>query len=135
MDNKLIDAEIEFMCGEMSAIRSQIKDYSDAINKLRRRMDEITSKVTELTNKKNYDRFNELKRKYPENVIFLFRKDDRYIMYGNDASFASDILGIPICHRINFDLVMCDFEKCNLNNYFEKLVNSGKIVIIFEKMF
>ncbi len=71
--------------------------------------------------------FNKLKEKYPD-ALFLFREDDFYTAYSQDAEEVSEILGIVITKKGRRNTV--SFPKSALDTYLPKLVKAGKRIAI-----
>lgn len=69
------------------------------------------------------ERFNELKRKYP-NTILLIRNAGYYNTYGEDAKKVAEVTGKEI--RKN----MCNFKKSELDWVLPKLIKAGNRIAI-----
>ncbi len=79
--------------------------------------------------------FDEMKTKHPD-AILLFRRNDSYEIYRQDAQKAKDILGLDMESRkiggVNTDVV--SFKEHSLDIYLPKLVRAGMRVAICEQL-
>ncbi len=75
--------------------------------------------------------FSEIKKKYPDSIIF-FRMGDFYEMFQEDAIIASSILDIALTKRQN-QIPMCGIPYHATDSYLSRLINAGKRVVICEQ--
>ena len=71
--------------------------------------------------------YDEIKSNYSDSIL-LFRMGDFYETFGQDATIASEILGIVLTKRSNgkaSDVNLAGFPYHSLNNYLPKLVKAG----------
>ena len=73
--------------------------------------------------------FKELKAKHPD-AILLFRAEDAYTAYSQDAEECSEILGIVITKKGRRNTA--SFPQHALDTYLPKLVAAGKRIAIVE---
>ncbi|WP_370641670.1 hypothetical protein [Prevotella sp. E9-3] len=71
--------------------------------------------------------FKELKAKHPD-ALFLFREDDFYTAYSEDAECISELLDIVITRKGKRNTA--SFPKHALDTYLPKLVKAGKRIAI-----
>lgn len=83
-------------------------------------MDEVSASVKQ---------FKDLKAKHPD-AILLFREEDFYTAYSQDAEECSEILGIAIEKKSRRNTAT--FPKNALDTYLPKLVAAGKRIAIVE---
>ena len=74
----------------------------------------------------------EIKKKYPEGILF-FRLGDFYEMFLEDAKIASQILDIALTKRQN-QIPMCGIPYHSADNYISRLLQAGQSVIICEQL-
>ena len=80
--------------------------------------------------------YNEIKRKYPD-ACLLFRVGDFYETFGEDAIWASKILGIVLTKRgagSETETALAGFPHHSLNTYLPKLVKAGLRVAICDQL-
>ena len=77
--------------------------------------------------------FFDLKAQHPDAVL-LFRCGDFYETYCEDATTASQILGITLTRRSNGGTEMAGFPHHALDTYLPKLVRAGKRVAICDQL-
>jgi len=75
--------------------------------------------------------FSEIKKKYPDSIIF-FRMGDFYEMFQEDAIIASSILDIALTKRQN-QIPMCGIPYHATDSYLSRLISAGKRVVICEQ--
>jgi DNA mismatch repair protein MutS len=75
--------------------------------------------------------FAEIKRNYPEGILF-FRMGDFYEMFLDDAILASKILDIALTKRQN-SIPMCGIPYHSTDNYISRLISAGQKVVICEQ--
>lgn len=75
--------------------------------------------------------FYELKDKYPGSLL-MFRRGDFYELYGNDAVFAAQILGLVVGTMNDNPMKFCCFPFHALDTYLPKLVKAGKRIAIVD---
>lgn len=83
-------------------------------------MDEVSASVKQ---------FKDLKAKHPD-AILLFREEDFYTAYSQDAEEVSEILGIVITKKGRSNTA--SFPQHALDTYLPKLVAAGKRIAIVE---
>lgn len=72
--------------------------------------------------------YTELKKKYPDVVIF-FRGDDWYFLIGEDAMTAAKVLGVTVsCNSDNIQTAY--FPRHALDIYLPKMIRAGLRVCI-----
>ena len=71
--------------------------------------------------------FNKLKKEHPD-ALFLFREDDFYTAYSQDAEDVSEILGVVITKKGRRNTA--SFPHSALDTYLPKLVRAGKRIAI-----
>lgn len=80
--------------------------------------------------------YNNIKSKYPD-AILLFKVNDFYEIFDNDAKLVSDILEITLTKRINPDkksfTLLAGFPIRAIDDYLPKLVKAGHRVAICEQ--
>lgn len=91
----------------------------------------MTKKDKELT--PMMKQFFDLKAQHPDAVL-LFRCGDFYETYCEDATTASQILGITLTRRSNGGTEMAGFPHHALDTYLPKLVRAGKRVAICDQL-
>lgn len=69
------------------------------------------------------ERFNELKRMYPD-AILLIRNAGYYNTYGEDAKKVAEVTGKEIRNN------MCNFKKSELDWVLPKLIRAGNRIAI-----
>lgn len=79
--------------------------------------------------------FSEMKKKHPDAVL-LFRVGDFYELFKEDASMASDILGLTLTYRAvgNDRVALAGFPHHALDMYLPRLVRAGHRVAICEQL-
>ncbi len=80
--------------------------------------------------------YDEIKSNYADSIL-LFRMGDFYETFGQDATLASEILGIILTKRSNgkaSDVNLAGFPYHSLDNYLPKLVKAGHKVAICEQI-
>lgn len=73
------------------------------------------------------------KTKYPD-VLLLFRVDDFYELYGQDAKRGSEILGITLTKSYGMDNYLACFPHLALDTYLPKLIRAGERVAICDQL-
>lgn len=73
--------------------------------------------------------YTELKKKYPDAVIF-FRGDDWYYFINEDAVTAARVLGITLTHSNLDNAKTACFPHTALDIYLPKMIRAGVRVII-----
>ena len=115
-----------------------VKIAQDAIDHLRQEILQLKNAQQENsaaecvemdTTSASVKQFKELKAKHPD-AILLFRKDDFYTAYSQDAEEVSEILGISITKSGRRNA--CTFPHTALDTYLPKLVRAGKRIAICE---
>ena len=81
---------------------------------------------------RNFKQFYELKAKHPD-ALLLFRCGDFYECYKEDATNASNVLGLTITSDIK-EGVMCGFPHHALDTYLPKLIRAGHRVAICDQL-
>ncbi|WP_110513138.1 DNA mismatch repair protein MutS [Candidatus Karelsulcia muelleri] len=79
----------------------------------------------------------EIRKKYPDDTLILFRVGDFYEMFGNDAIKCSKILNIVLTKRNNkknSSIELAGFPYHSLDNYLPKLIKSGFRVAICDQL-
>lgn len=76
-----------------------------------------------------------MKKKHPD-AILLFRVDNFYEAYREDAESVNDVLGLSIARRPNgkSSVKIAGFPHHALDTYLPKLVRAGKRVAICEQL-
>ena len=80
--------------------------------------------------------FLDIKEKHPDKLL-LFRMGDFYETFFEDAKTASKILGITLTARnknVENPIPLAGFPYHALDNYLDKLVKSGKKIVICEQV-
>ena len=80
--------------------------------------------------------YDEIKSNYSDSIL-LFRMGDFYETFGQDATIASEILGIVLTKRSNgkaSDVNLAGFPYHSLDNYLPKLIKAGDKVAICEQI-
>ena len=80
--------------------------------------------------------YDEIKSNYSDSIL-LFRMGDFYETFGQDATIASEILGIVLTKRSNgkaSDVNLAGFPYHSLDNYLPKLIKAGHKVAICEQI-
>lgn len=88
-----------------------------------------------------YNQFLQLKEKYPDRIL-IFRADDFYEMYGEDAQECARILHIALIRSRDDDKFEPDGSKLRyamfphptLDHYLPKLIRAGKMVAICDQL-
>nr|WP_256327319.1 hypothetical protein [Segatella bryantii] len=106
---------IECLKSEISRLKELLENNTEAEQV---ELEEIPASVKQ---------FNKLKEKHPD-ALFLFREDDFYTAYSQDAEEVSDILGIVITKKGRRNTA--SFPKSALDTYLPKLVRAGKRIAI-----
>lgn len=87
--------------------------------------------------KEVFDKFVELKRKYPD-AILLFREGDCYLAYYSDAKYVSDTCDLPLAKCAHPDgrqtIMLSGFPNHAFDKYLPKIVRAGYRVAITEKL-
>lgn len=77
--------------------------------------------------------FNDLKKKHPD-AMLLFRKEDFYEMYKEDALKASVILALKVSEKVipleKDPIKLLTFPRHELDRHLPKLIRSGQRVAI-----
>jgi DNA mismatch repair protein MutS len=76
--------------------------------------------------------FLEIKKKYPEGILF-FRMGDFYEMFLEDAEIAAGILDIALTKRQN-QIPMCGIPYHSADNYIARLIQAGHSVVVCEQI-
>ncbi|BAO66265.1 DNA mismatch repair protein MutS [Candidatus Karelsulcia muelleri PSPU] len=77
----------------------------------------------------------EIRNKYPDDTLILFRVGDFYEMFGNDAIQCSKILNIVLTKRNkNSSIELAGFPYHSIDNYLPKLIKSGFRVAICDQL-
>ncbi|ALA22708.1 MAG: DNA mismatch repair protein MutS [Candidatus Karelsulcia muelleri] len=77
----------------------------------------------------------EIRKKYPDDTLILFRVGDFYEMFGKDAIKCSKILNIVLTKRKkNSDIELAGFPYHSIENYLPKLIKSGFRVAICDQL-
>ncbi|WP_110473184.1 DNA mismatch repair protein MutS [Candidatus Karelsulcia muelleri] len=79
----------------------------------------------------------EIRKKYPDDTLILFRVGDFYEMFGNDAIKCSKILNIVLTKRNNKNnssIELAGFPYHSIDNYLPKLIKSGFRVAICDQL-
>ncbi|XMD32060.1 MAG: DNA mismatch repair protein MutS [Candidatus Karelsulcia muelleri] len=79
----------------------------------------------------------DIRKKYPEDTLILFRVGDFYEMFGNDAIKCSKILNIVLTKRNkknNSSIELAGFPYHSIDNYLPKLIKSGFRVAICDQL-
>ena len=80
--------------------------------------------------------YNEIKREYPDAILF-FRLGDFYEMFFDDAKVASEVLGIALTSRNKSDknpVPLCGVPHHSAEPYLAKLLQNGHRVAICEQV-
>ena len=75
--------------------------------------------------------YKDLKAKHPD-ALFLFREDDFYTAYSEDAECISDILGIVVTKKGRRNTA--SFPNSALDTYLPRLVRAGKRIAICDPL-
>ncbi|WP_259285670.1 DNA mismatch repair protein MutS [Candidatus Karelsulcia muelleri] len=79
--------------------------------------------------------YYEIRNKYPDDTIILFRVGDFYEIFGNDAIKCSKILNIALAKRNkNSSIELAGFPYHSIENYLPKLIKSGFRVAICDQL-
>ncbi|XME00097.1 MAG: DNA mismatch repair protein MutS [Candidatus Karelsulcia muelleri] len=79
----------------------------------------------------------DIRKKYPDDTLILFRVGDFYEMFGNDAIKCSKILNIVLTKRNNKNnssIELAGFPYHSIDNYLPKLIKSGFRVAICDQL-
>ncbi|WP_110486063.1 DNA mismatch repair protein MutS [Candidatus Karelsulcia muelleri] len=79
----------------------------------------------------------DIRKKYPDDTLILFRVGDFYEMFGNDAIKCSKILNIVLTKRNNkknSSIELAGFPYHSIDNYLPKLIKSGFRVAICDQL-
>ncbi|WP_239493574.1 DNA mismatch repair protein MutS [Candidatus Karelsulcia muelleri] len=76
----------------------------------------------------------EIRKKYPDDTLILFRVGDFYEMFGKDAIKCSKILNIVLTKRNNTSIELAGFPYHSIDNYLPKLIKSGFRVAICDQL-
>ncbi|MFP3037324.1 MAG: DNA mismatch repair protein MutS [Candidatus Karelsulcia muelleri] len=76
----------------------------------------------------------DIRKKYPDDTLILFRVGDFYEMFGNDAIKCSKILNIVLTKRKNSSIELAGFPYHSIDNYLPKLIKSGFRVAICDQL-
>ncbi|YCJ91524.1 MAG: DNA mismatch repair protein MutS [Candidatus Karelsulcia muelleri] len=81
----------------------------------------------------------DIRKKYPDDTLILFRVGDFYEMFGNDAIKCSKILNIVLTKRNNkknssTSIELAGFPYHSIDNYLPKLIKSGFRVAICDQL-
>ena len=79
------------------------------------------------------ERLNQLKEKYGQNKLFLFRAGDFYKLYFEDAETAAKLLGITLTRRFD-GTPQAMFPHYALDTYLPKMVRAGHRVAICDQL-
>lgn len=77
------------------------------------------------------EQYDQLKGKHPDAVL-LFRTDDNYVAYKEDAQTTSRILGLDVVHGDKADIVSFPFG--DLDTHLPKLIRAGQRVAICDQL-
>jgi len=91
----------------------------------------LFSLVELMPQKKVTEQFATFKKKHP-GALLLFRKNDYYIAYEEDAEKISNTIGIALKHQ-DGGVKVAEFPHYALDTYLPKLVRSGERVAICEQ--
>jgi len=79
--------------------------------------------------------YYEIRNKYPDDTIILFRVGDFYEIFGNDAIKCSKLLNIALTKRNkNSSIELAGFPYHSIENYLPKLIKSGFRVAICDQL-
>ncbi|BEH03775.1 methyl-directed mismatch repair protein MutS [Candidatus Karelsulcia muelleri] len=79
--------------------------------------------------------YYEIRNKYPDDTIILFRVGDFYEIFGNDAIKCSKLLNIALTKRNkNSSIELAGFPYHSIENYLPKLMKSGFRVAICDQL-
>lgn len=79
--------------------------------------------------------YYEIRNKYPDDTIILFRVGDFYEIFGNDARKCSKLLNIALTKRNkNSSIELAGFPYHSIENYLPKLIKSGFRVAICDQL-
>lgn len=79
--------------------------------------------------------YYEIRNKYPDDTIILFRVGDFYEIFGNDAIKCSKLLNIALAKRNkNSSIELAGFPYHSIENYLPKLMKSGFRVAICDQL-
>ncbi|ADE35378.1 DNA mismatch repair protein MutS [Candidatus Karelsulcia muelleri DMIN] len=79
--------------------------------------------------------YYDIRKKYPDDTIILFRVGDFYEIFGNDAIKCSKILNIALTKRNkNSSIELAGFPYHSIENYLPKLIKSGFRVAICDQL-
>ncbi|XMD99076.1 MAG: DNA mismatch repair protein MutS [Candidatus Karelsulcia muelleri] len=76
----------------------------------------------------------DIRKKYPDDTLILFRVGDFYEMFGKDAIKCSKILNIVLTKRKNSSIELAGFPYHSIDNYLPKLIKSGFRVAICDQL-
>ncbi|XME00212.1 MAG: DNA mismatch repair protein MutS [Candidatus Karelsulcia muelleri] len=76
----------------------------------------------------------DIRKKYPDDTLILFRVGDFYEMFGKDAIKCSKILNIVLTKRNNTSIELAGFPYHSIDNYLPKLIKSGFRVAICDQL-
>jgi len=79
------------------------------------------------------ERLAEMTKKYPD-TIKLFRVDDGYEIYGDDAKKAAPVIGLPLTKDENGSYEALRFPQEDLETYLPMLVHASNKVAFFDDM-
>lgn len=82
---------------------------------------------------KMIEQFRKLKTKHPD-ALMLFRCNDFYVTYEEDAVESSKVLGITLTKRIVDGVKMACFPHYCLDEYLPKLIRAGKRIAICDQL-
>ena len=112
---QIANETIEFLKSEISRLK-ELQENNTETEQVE--LEEIPASVKQ---------FNKLKEKHPD-ALFLFRENDFYTAYSQDAEEVSEILGIVITKKGRRNTA--SFPKSALDTYLPKLVKAGKRIAI-----
>lgn len=78
-----------------------------------------------------YEQFADLKLKHPD-AILIFRVGDFYEIFGDEADFTAELLGLTVTKSAGDRHSVCSFPHHALDEYLPKLTRSGRRVAICE---
>lgn len=81
----------------------------------------------------HFQQFNNIKKQYPD-AILLFRCDDHYEAYNEDAVQVAKRLNLPISEGTGEFKQITHFPYPELDNYLPKLVRAGYRIVICDKL-
>ena len=87
---------------------------------------------------KTFNQFRELKAKHPD-ALLLFRSNDHYHAYEEDAKALSKLLGISLFERVTTwtkerGLYTTIFRSYKLDDYLPKIIRAGYHVALVDQL-